>query len=47
VVEAEYRVVTTTTMKEEGGVDGGVDDDDLVEVLTIDIVVNPGLEHLW
>ena len=47
VVEAEYRVVTTTTMKEEGGVDGGVGDDDLVEVLTVDIVVNPGLEHLW
>ena len=47
VVEAEYRVVTTTTMKEKGGVDGGVDDDDLVEVLSIDIVVNPGLEHLW
>ena len=46
-MEAEYRVVTTTTMKEEGGVDGGVDVDDLVEVLTIDIVVNPGLEHLW
>ena len=47
VVEAEYRVVTTTTMKKEGGVNGGVDDDDSVEVLTIDIVVNPGLEHLW
>ena len=47
VVEAEYRVVTTTTMKEEGGVEGGVDDDDLVEVLSIDIVVNPDLEHLW
>ena len=53
VVEGEYRIVTTTTLAlkgrdgGEGGVDDGDDDDDSVEVLSIDIVVNPDLEHLW
>ncbi|KAL3811335.1 hypothetical protein ACHAXA_007400 [Cyclostephanos tholiformis] len=50
VVEGLYRVLTKMTPDDDDNDDdddGSDDDDDLAEVLSIDIVVNPDLEHMW
>jgi hypothetical protein len=47
IVEGEYRVVMNSNNNTSDIDEGEKNDNDDVQLMTIDVVLNPSLEHLW